>query len=105
MQTYTSRKNKNGGKRSKSGGGSTRSPPTAKSGYRQREVRENGDFLRVVVLEMNMRREGKLEEVGAAGGVCGGKARFWLPPREVIGGEEVGEVGKGVPRRWRGVSA
>ncbi|KAK0854076.1 hypothetical protein LTS02_011689 [Friedmanniomyces endolithicus] len=66
------------------------------SGVRQREPRENSDFLRVVVLEMNMRRRGKLES---------GRARIWLPPRQgtsVVGGE--GEGG-GVPGRWVGVSA
>ncbi|OAX84325.1 hypothetical protein ACJ72_01295, partial [Emergomyces africanus] len=36
--------------------GEPRQPPV----QRQREPRENGDFLRVVVLEMNMRRRGKL---------------------------------------------
>ncbi|KAK0308380.1 hypothetical protein LTR01_005007 [Friedmanniomyces endolithicus] len=63
------------------------------SGVRQREPRENSDFLRVVVLEMNMRRRGKLES---------GRARIWLPPRQgtsVVGGE--GEGG-GVPGRWVG---
>ncbi|OQO14429.1 hypothetical protein B0A48_01306 [Cryoendolithus antarcticus] len=65
-------------------------------GVRQREPRENSDFLRVVVLEMNMRREGKLEA---------GKAKIWLPPRKDGGVEdETGSV-KGVPRRWIGVSA
>ncbi|GAB7339564.1 hypothetical protein MBLNU457_6171t2 [Dothideomycetes sp. NU457] len=43
---------------------------------RQREPRENSDFLRVVVLEMNMRRGGKLEET------VPGRARIWLPPRQ-----------------------
>jgi hypothetical protein len=43
---------------------------------RQREPRENSDFLRVIVLEMNMRRGGKFEE-GASG-----RARIWLPPRK-----------------------
>jgi len=43
---------------------------------RQREVRENSDFLRVIVLEMNMRREGKLSDTGQ------GKARYILPPRQ-----------------------
>ena len=88
------------------------------AGARQREPRENSDFLRVVVLEMNMRREGKLEA---------GRARIWLPPRRGEGGVAGGEreeeeededeerrrrrrQGKergdaGVPRRWRGVSA
>lgn len=79
---------------------------------RQREVRENSDFLRVVVLEMNMRRQGKLEET------AGGRARIWLPPRKVaVTREEVfsdeedeetgpsdGPVGRRIPRRWIGVS-
>jgi hypothetical protein len=43
---------------------------------RQREVRENSDFLRVIVLEMNMRREGKLSDTAQ------GKARYILPPRQ-----------------------
>ena len=63
------------------------------SGVRQREVRENSDFLRVVVLEMNMRREGKLET---------GRAKIWLPPRQVSPSSE--REGR-VPRRWVGVSA
>ncbi|KAK5167677.1 uncharacterized protein LTR77_007376 [Saxophila tyrrhenica] len=66
---------------------------TGSAGVRQREPRENSDFLRVVVLEMNMRREGKLEY---------GRAKIWLPPmvvRESGGGRE----GR-VPRRWVGVS-
>lgn len=46
------------------------------SGSRQREVRENGDFLRVIVLEMNMRREGKLSDTAQ------GRARLVLPPRQ-----------------------
>ena len=45
---------------------------------RPREPRENGDFLRVVVLEMNMRRLGKLNGEG--------RARIWLGPR--LDGEE-----------------
>ena len=63
------------------------------SGVRQREPRENSDFLRVVVLEMNMRREGKLES---------GRARIWLPPRQSgLCPEEHATV----PSRWVGVSA
>jgi len=79
---------------------------------RQREPRENSDFLRVVVLEMNMRREGKLEDT------VQGRARIWLPPRRMAGvacsasgtsasggggdDEEV-EADERIPRRWRGV--
>jgi hypothetical protein len=43
---------------------------------RPREIRENGDFLRIIVLEMNMRREGKLSDAAQ------GKARLVLPPRQ-----------------------
>lgn len=76
---------------------------------RQREPRENSDFLRVVVLEMNMRRRGKLED-----GVAG-RARIALPPRRTVAvtrnaldedEEELDAVGaERVPRRWVGVSA
>ena len=61
---------------------------------RQREHRENSDFLRVVVLEMNMRREGKLET---------GRARICLPPRQTAESDAVVQ-GK-IPPRWIGVSA
>ncbi|KAK3640799.1 hypothetical protein LTR56_011676 [Elasticomyces elasticus] len=60
------------------------------SGVRQREPRENSDFLRVVVLEMNMRRQGKLES---------GRARIWLPPRQ---GSAPCEEHRQVPSRWVG---
>lgn len=45
-------------------------------GLKQREPRENGDFLRVFVCEMQMRRHGKLADGPE------GKARLWLPPVE-----------------------
>ncbi|PNS19310.1 Vacuolar protein sorting-associated protein 18 [Sphaceloma murrayae] len=72
---------------------------------RQREPRENSDFLRVVVLEMNMRRMGKLEET------MSGRARIWLPPRQnvVSGKDAVVQVaerttsGRSVPRRWTSI--
>ncbi|KAI9820979.1 MAG: hypothetical protein M1832_003451 [Thelocarpon impressellum] len=70
---------------------------------RPRELRENPDFLRVIVLEMAMRRRGKLAEAAA------GRARFVLPARKVgekreeEGGGDVGDCG--VPRRWVGVCA
>ncbi|KAH0538402.1 hypothetical protein FGG08_005002 [Glutinoglossum americanum] len=59
---------------------------------RQREVRENSDFLRVIVLEMNMRREGKLSDKAQ------GKAKFVLPPRQPCN-RYVLEDGV-VPLRW-----
>ena len=58
---------------------------------RPREPRENSDFLRVVVMEMNMRRAGKLDGEG--------KARIWLGPRRDGEGakmEERGDVLMGV---------
>ncbi|KAL9103089.1 MAG: hypothetical protein Q9163_001829 [Psora crenata] len=83
---------------------------------RQREPRENGDFLRVIVLEMNMRRVGKLSDASP------GRASLWLPARRPIGkpADDVSAViveenevqrareGQGrrvprVPRRWEGV--
>ncbi|KAI4210025.1 MAG: hypothetical protein LQ351_007075 [Letrouitia transgressa] len=45
---------------------------------RQREPRENSDFLRVVVLEMNMRKRGTLGENAP------GRARLWLPARQNV---------------------
>ena len=67
----------------------------AAAGVRQREPRENSDFLRVVVLEMNMRREGKIEM---------GRAKIWLPPRQPSPGLEERRAGR-VPSRWVAVSA
>lgn len=70
---------------------------------RQREPRENGDFLRVIVLEMNMRRTGKLDARAV------GKARVWLPPRQAAAEESAGAASgtetadKAVPARWVGV--
>ena len=68
---------------------------------RQREPRENSDFLRVIVLEMNMRRNGRLKDAEP------GRARLWLPARQscdVISKKE--EEGNGqVPRRWVGIVA
>lgn len=62
---------------------------------RPRELRENPDFLRMVVMEMNMKRSGKLEM---------GKARIWLPPRQV-GGMDLDDGEGKVPRRWVGQTA
>ncbi|KAI9759211.1 MAG: hypothetical protein M4579_002498 [Chaenotheca gracillima] len=89
----------------------------------RRENRENSDFLRVIVCEMNMRRAGKLADEAP------GKARFLLPPRkpswstsataEDAGGESEQRRGRtasppsqtddpeslnSVPTRWRSVS-
>jgi hypothetical protein len=62
---------------------------------RVREVRENPDFLRAIVCEMNMKRSGKLAYP---------KVKFWLPPRQV-GSFTAEQVCEKVPRRWVGESA
>ena len=63
-------------------------------GLKQREPRENRDFLRVFVAEMQMRKTGKLDENAE------GRAKMWLPPVEegVRRGRELerGEVRWGV---------
>lgn len=68
---------------------------------RQREPRENGDFLRMVVLEMNMRRSGKLRDDIPI------RARIWLPPRRSSAScadYSDDDEGSTVPTRWAGVS-
>lgn len=94
MQTYNRGRRRGSSKRgspspSSEAGRALLGPETA----RRREVRENSDFLRVVVLEMNMRRGGKLET---------GRARICLPPRD---GAPTPNHPGGVPKRWVGVSA
>ncbi|KAK4190363.1 hypothetical protein QBC35DRAFT_79338 [Podospora australis] len=62
-------------------------------GPRQREMRENPDFIRIAVMEMAMRKRGKLDDQRP------GRARWALPPRKpstkpyVVGSD-------GVPARW-----
>lgn len=103
MQTY----NRRGSRKLRRGGNHPVDPKSeagrallGAEGGRQREVRENSDFLRIVVMEMNMRRVGKLES---------GRAKIWLPPREATviavssAASSLGE--RKVPRRWVGVSA
>ncbi|KAL2821599.1 hypothetical protein BJX63DRAFT_222131 [Aspergillus granulosus] len=72
---------------------------------RQREPRENSDFLRMIVLEMNMRRRGKLRDDVPT------RARVWLPPRKASQAkfvpydyEEEDEVESSIPTRWIGIS-
>ncbi|KAL3464203.1 hypothetical protein BJX64DRAFT_255189 [Aspergillus heterothallicus] len=72
---------------------------------RQREPRENSDFLRMVVLEMNMRRRGKLRDDVPT------RARVWLPPRRGTQTriipyvyEEDDEEETSIPTRWVGIS-
>ncbi|KAL4931512.1 uncharacterized protein BDV17DRAFT_238807 [Aspergillus undulatus] len=78
---------------------------------RQREPRENSDFLRMAALEMNMRRRGKLRDDIPT------RARVWLPPRKGSQvkfspydydfedeDEEVAEAEPAIPSRWIGIS-
>ncbi|KFY26630.1 hypothetical protein V491_01233 [Pseudogymnoascus sp. VKM F-3775] len=79
---------------------SSKSTPEVCNGpvTRQRDMRENSDFIRVAVMEMRMRKNGKLDENAP------GRARWALPPRRVS--TSVYEIGEGgVPLRWVGVSA
>jgi hypothetical protein len=60
---------------------------------RQREMRENSDFIRIAVMEMAMRKKGKLDDNKP------GRAKWALPPRKVP--TKSYEVGvDGVPVRW-----
>ncbi|KAG5980343.1 hypothetical protein E4U55_004121 [Claviceps digitariae] len=62
-------------------------------GMRQREMRENPDFIRIAVMEMAMRRRGKLDNQKP------GRARWALPPRRPSAKPyEVGSTG--IPTRW-----
>jgi hypothetical protein len=100
MQTYD-RRGRNKSRRRTSdpyseAGRAQSTPPTV----RQREPRENSDFLRVIVLEMNMRRVGKLDSKAV------GKARIWLPPRRPGSSKSPAfQSTSGVPDRWAGIAA
>ncbi|SZF00760.1 unnamed protein product [Blumeria hordei] len=64
---------------------------------RPREMRENGDFMRVAVMEMLMRKRGKLDQQSP------GRARIALPPRKVS--TEPYEISsEGIPVRWLPIS-
>ncbi|KAL2164313.1 hypothetical protein VTH06DRAFT_3529 [Thermothelomyces fergusii] len=77
------------------------SPPRATEhpmpGPRQREMRENSDFIRIAVMEMAMRKSGKLDDQRP------GRARWALPPRKVS--TRPYEIRPdGVPARWVSVT-
>ncbi|KAK3213532.1 hypothetical protein GRF29_28g191473 [Pseudopithomyces chartarum] len=101
MQTYE-RRNRSRSRRKSSDpfseAGRAQSDPPA---VRQREPRENSDFLRVIVLEMNMRRVGKLDSKAI------GKARIWLPPRKLGASKAPSVQGdeNRVPDRWTAILA
>jgi len=62
-------------------------------GPRQREMRENPDFIRIAVMEHLMRKRGKLDDQRE------GHARWLLPPRKTT--TKPYEIGPGgVPVRW-----
>lgn len=64
---------------------------------RQRDMRENSDFIRVAVMEMLMRKKGKLDDHKP------GRARWALPPRKPpTKPYEISE--DGVPVRWIAVT-
>jgi hypothetical protein len=64
---------------------------------RQRDMRENSDFIRIAVMEMAMRKHGKLDDQKP------GRAKWALPPRKPSTKPyEIGE--NGVPVRWIAVT-
>ncbi|KAM5353865.1 hypothetical protein ACJ41O_000515 [Fusarium nematophilum] len=68
-------------------------PSQTAPGMRQREMRENSDFIRIAVMEMAMRKRGKLDDQRP------GRARWALPPRQMT--TKPYEVApNGVPVRW-----
>ncbi|KAH6893463.1 hypothetical protein B0T10DRAFT_273508 [Thelonectria olida] len=74
-------------------------PQTASSpGMRQREMRENSDFIRIAVMEMAMRKRGKLDDQRP------GRARWALPPRK-MSNKPYEVASDGVPIRWIPISA
>ncbi|KAI1117084.1 hypothetical protein F5Y14DRAFT_16977 [Nemania sp. NC0429] len=67
-------------------------------GPRQREMRENPDFIRIAVMEHLMRKRGKLDDQRE------GHARWLLPPRKAT--TRPYEIGpSGVPVRWTSTSS
>ena len=77
---------------------SVKAPATATfpPGPRQREIRENSDFIRIAVMEHMMHKRGKLDDRA-------GHARWLLPPRQL--NTKPYRVGAdGVPVRWIAIS-
>ncbi len=85
---------------------SRRTQPTSEESFadvaagpvaRQRDMRENSDFIRVAVMEMLMRKKGKLDDQKP------GRARWALPPRKPP--TKTYEISdNGVPVRWIAVT-
>ncbi|KAI1661891.1 hypothetical protein F4813DRAFT_175804 [Daldinia decipiens] len=102
MQTYKVQRSRSAPATSRSGGqtGNSNKSPTAyvfPPGPRQREIRENSDFIRIAVLEHLMRKRGKLDDQRE------GHARWLLPPRKPT--TRPYEIRPdGVPARWVAIS-
>ncbi|KAI1384873.1 uncharacterized protein F4822DRAFT_375758 [Hypoxylon trugodes] len=102
MQTYKIQRSRSAPAASRSSNQSSNSnkPPTAyvfPPGPRQREIRENSDFIRIAVLEHLMRKRGKLDDQRE------GHARWLLPPRKST--NKPYEIGTdGIPARWVAIS-
>ncbi|KAK7940951.1 uncharacterized protein PG986_013338 [Apiospora aurea] len=104
MQTYKVQRSRNPSPSTSRG--AIPSPPespkastssTTPPGPRQREIRENSDFIRIAVMEHLMRKRGKLDDQRE------GHARWLLPPRQL--NSKVYEIGSdGVPVRWVSIS-
>ncbi|KAI1375871.1 hypothetical protein F4677DRAFT_446031 [Hypoxylon crocopeplum] len=98
MQTYKIQRSRSApaASRSTSQTGNSSKTPTAyvfPPGPRQREMRENSDFIRIAVLEHLMRKRGKLDDQRE------GHARWLLPPRKST--SKPYEIGPdGIPARW-----
>ncbi|KAF2148261.1 hypothetical protein K461DRAFT_288504 [Myriangium duriaei CBS 260.36] len=115
MKTYSRPLQKRAtGRKSSQGADTEAGRALSAPNVRSREARENSDFLRVVVLEMNMRRVGKLDDTAV------GRAKIWLPPRQMSAypaddadnaAENSGpslqrsQSARVTPRRWRSISA
>jgi hypothetical protein len=100
MQTYDRRGRSKSRQRTSDPHSEAGRAPSSTPTVRQREPRENSDFLRVIVLEMNMRRVGKLDNKAV------GKARIWLPPRKPGSSKAPAlHSTSGVPIRWTGIAA
>ncbi|CAJ2506361.1 Uu.00g004910.m01.CDS01 [Anthostomella pinea] len=97
MQTYKVQRSKGGSRATRQAAQSTspnKSPTVVvfPPGPRQREMRENSDFIRIAVMEHLMRKSGKLDAQQE------GHARWLLPPRKGI--PKAYEIGPGgVPVR------
>ncbi|KAF3064469.1 hypothetical protein GL218_01306 [Daldinia childiae] len=102
MQTYKVQRSRSTPAASRSGGqaGNSNKSPNAyvfPPGPRQREIRENSDFIRIAVLEHLMRKRGKLDDQRE------GHARWLLPPRKST--TRPYEIRPdGVPARWVALS-